>query len=489
MPLTLLVIADTHYGRGEPEYPLPAEAIGLLAPEWVRRVLMEAARLCTPDAVLLMGDIINDKAAPDAEQRLADVAAVFDDIDAPILVCRGNHDLSTETTLAAFGDRIGEHHIKGYTLYTFSDDYEPDDTCTRPREVIDRFLADCGREPVIALQHNPIYPDVGSTGYPYMPTNVGAIRDSYERTGVVLSISGHFHAGQGPVERNGVSYLTCQTLCRAPYPFALVTVDGRDVRVERRELSMPEDAPVIDGHTHTHFGYCARDVHPEPSLQRAQRLGLGGLTCVEHAGQIYLEREQFWHAEHVNDPDAIKRAANLGTNRMSDYRAEMGRYRSDYVRVGIEVEVDRNGDVGILEDDIDGWDVILGAVHFYPERMAVTTQAQQERAFIWSVERLLAGGIDVLAHPFRIFGRSSNPRPAHLYSYVAKMLAGYGVAAEINYHNNEPDPEFFRMCWEENVRLVLGSDAHSLHEVGDLHPHLRLLREIGWTTGTIDFRL
>ena len=53
------------------------------------------------------------------------------------------------------------------------------------------------------------------------------------------------------------------------------------------------------------------------------------------------------------------------------------------------------------------------------------------------------------------------------------------MAAELNFHYNDPDPEFFRICREEGTRIVMGSDAHQLREVGDLQPHLRLLRQIG----------
>jgi histidinol phosphatase-like PHP family hydrolase len=61
----------------------------------------------------------------------------------------------------------------------------------------------------------------------------------------------------------------------------------------------------------------------------------------------------------------------------------------------------------------------------------------------------------------------------------AAMLKKHGVAAEINYHTNEPEPEFFRLCIEQGVKIVFGSDSHNLCEIGDFYPHLRLIDRIG----------
>lgn len=60
---------------------------------------------------------------------------------------------------------------------------------------------------------------------------------------------------------------------------------------------------------------------------------------------------------------------------------------------------------------------------------------------------------------------------------LADMLAATGTAAEINCHLNSNDPEFFAQCIARGVKIAFGSDAHRLSEVGNLGPHLQLLRE------------
>jgi len=97
--------------------------------------------------------------------------------------------------------------------------------------------------------------------------------------------------------------------------------------------------------------------------------------------------------------------------------------------------------------------------------------------YMEGVRKLLACGIQVLAHPFRLFHRNRMDRPLELYGPVARLLSERGVAAEINFHTNVPDPEFFALCVRQGVKVAFGSDAHELREVADLHPHLALLRE------------
>jgi histidinol phosphatase-like PHP family hydrolase len=94
-------------------------------------------------------------------------------------------------------------------------------------------------------------------------------------------------------------------------------------------------------------------------------------------------------------------------------------------------------------------------------------------------ERLLRHRITVLAHPFRFFRRAGLATPVHLYSGMARLLAEHGVAAEINFHTNQPDPRFIRDCVEQGVRIALGSDSHDIVEVGEFAPHLQVLEQAG----------
>ena len=155
--------------------------------------------------------------------------------------------------------------------------------------------------------------------------------------------------------------------------------------------------------------------------------------------------------------------------------------RSDRIFLGMEAEPAARGEgLAILEDDRVGYDYWIGAVHYLTgEPGARIEKREAERQFLRHTRQLVDGGIDILAHPFRYFPRTQKvPAPRDLYRPVAEMLQERAVAAELNFHTNNPDPEFFAMCMEMGVKISLGSDAHSLVEVGALLPHIELLREI-----------
>jgi putative hydrolase len=93
---------------------------------------------------------------------------------------------------------------------------------------------------------------------------------------------------------------------------------------------------------------------------------------------------------------------------------------------------------------------------------------------------LLGHNVDAVAHPFRVFRRAKLLTPEYLYQPVADLLAQYEVAAEINYHINEPPLHFIKLCLDRGVKFSLGSDAHNLYEVGEFSPHLQLLKDAGF---------
>ena len=64
-----------------------------------------------------------------------------------------------------------------------------------------------------------------------------------------------------------------------------------------------------------------------------------------------------------------------------------------------------------------------------------------------------------------------------LYEPLADLLAETGTAAELNTHKAPPDPAFFRLCIERGVKVAFATDSHCLAEVGQMAPHLRILRE------------
>jgi len=480
--LELVVISDVHYVReAQHTCPIPQRQADL-GRELVHRVRLRVARAEPVDAVVLMGDLVDNGEAPGAERDLEALAEEARKFDVPIIVVPGNHDGTAERLLRLFGDHAGVHRLKGYQLITFADAYEANDEATRSPEDLG-LVASASRdhpdEPIIALQHNPVHPRIESA-YPYNLTNAAAVMRAYGQAHVTLSLSAHYHPGLAPEEVNGVSYATCPALCEAPMRFARVSVSGRTFTVREEPLVLPETPfPLVDHHAHTHYAYCADDVCPPASIDRAERFGLQRIHFTEHAGQLYLSADDYWGGVFRRDAGAIPRERKAGRGRMGRFREEMAQWRSPRVGLGLEVELDADGNLALLDEDREGWDVLIGAVHAV-RRFSndAATDAEAAVGFMRETERIVGLGIDILAHPFRIFRRSERGVPTELYEPVAQLLAAHGVAAEVNYHTNRPDPRFFERCLAHGVRIALGSDAHGLWEVGELHPHLALLRQI-----------
>jgi len=478
--LVLVILSDVHF--------LAASEVGLsgagrecdLGAELVQRALADARRRSGFDALVLLGDLLEAGGAPGAT---ADAAALEEVVreaagEVPRIVVPGNHDGDADLLLTIFDDEPGLHEVKGYRLYSFLDTWEENDVCRRPPHATERFKEEANRGggPLIVLQHNPLHPPIESD-YPYTIADREAVMAAYEETQVVLSLSGHYHAGQPPSTAGTVRYYTCPALSKNPFRYALVRLRGREVSISEHALRLPCEPPLVDVHTHTQYAYCGDDVTAEGVIRRARLFGLGGVCLTEHADQLYLTREE--HGEHyaVQDNDYWRAPRSERSERMPRYRRDMEPLRSEFVKLGLEVELDGLGRPGVRPQHLHGWDLLLGAVHWVPGEAEGITFEAAKRAFMANVSGLLASGIHVLAHPFRFFRRNGLPRPVDLYRPVARMLAERGVAAEINFHTNEPDPEFFATCIEEGVKIALGSDAHALREVADFQPHFALLQQ------------
>ena len=223
-----------------------------------------------------------------------------------------------------------------------------------------------------------------------------------------------------------------------PFEYLVAEFDGGALpHVERRALVEPElAAQVTDFHIHTSAAYCSENMRVDRALEMAKLSGLGGVSFAEHSGQLYFESDDYWNGRSVwrtrGTPEGCR-----AIDRSDEYRAELrtpGRYRH-----GFELDVDRNGDVLLAEKERPLAEVRLGAVHFLVNR---SDPREASREFLFYTESLLKYGVDILAHPFRIFAWAGLEKPAELFAPVADLLAHYGVAAEVNFHRTSRSTNF-----------------------------------------------
>ena len=237
--LDVLVLSDLHYiGVADRVCPIP-ERNCHLGPALVRAAFEELRREgIEPDLLILLGDLVDDGLVAGADADLAAIAEAARETGLPVLALPGNHDGDWAQFVRLWGCDSGLHEIGGYGFLVFHDHVAPDHVTTRPPEGL-TLPAQAARErpglPLVALQHNPLHPPI-EADYPYMPTNTQEILRGYREAGAILSLSGHYHHGQ-PAHR--VGDVTCYTLpaaCEAPFRYAHIRLQGREVYVWERAL-------------------------------------------------------------------------------------------------------------------------------------------------------------------------------------------------------------------------------------------------------------
>ena len=363
--------------------------------------------------------------------------------------------------------------LGGYRFVTFADSFDENDNCTRSG-IARRSLMKWATQsdaPLVVLQHNPVYPRIVSD-YPYMHTNRMGVMSDYAQARVFLSISGHYHAGQPLAVHGGVRYFTARSLAQAPFPYTIITLRGRDASVETRHVQLEPQPRLVDCHAHTEFAYCGRDITADRVISRSRTFGLAGVVLVEHSPQLYCSADDFWLARHIHRPELWRERTEH--YRMDQFRRAMLPLRDDYVRIGLEVEVDTDGRLIVHDEDREWADLLVGAVHWPHQE----TSTSETAAFLRTTDALLGQGVDILAHPLRFFRRFKQPVPDGIGTKVADMLAATETAAEINFHTNDPNPQFLADCIDRGVKLSLASDCHHIHEAGAFTAHLPLLRQL-----------
>ncbi len=482
-PLNVLVLSDLH----SPGLTATPNALSRRCGEWAHLFVTRAIERLRqenagPDLILLLGDLLENGDAPDSEAAWMQLAGAVLATGIPVLALPGNHDEHPERVAAFFNTAPGLHRIGGYGFLVFHDQRLGGDHVVRTDTDLalpGRIAAEHPGMPLIALQHNPLFPAIDSA-YPYLLDNAESVTAGYRDAGVALSLSGHYHPGLGPTMHNGTTYLTAPALCESPFPFLHLRLDGTQATVTRHALRH-EQPGLCDVHCHTEFAYCATTITAANGIGLSGMLGLERVCLTEHTFQLYFPKPYAWSFKWQAEPEAVAAAwAEPGRGRMAAFRAFAQAARSSFTHIGLEVDLYGDGRLLLAPQDASGWDVLLGGIHaILGVTRNVTPQAEVERLFMRDVEAYLASPIHVLAHPFRFFPWNGYQKPQHLFTAVAERLAATGKAAEVNFHGNEPEPAFFRACLDRGVKIAFGTDSHNLLEPADLARHLRFMRDLG----------
>ena len=478
MSVKIAIITDLHFSNS----PVADNSLrkGEFADVFLLRAVHRLNRWIKPDVTFIGGDLINEPTSQDAEDLLCFIKTTLDLLDSETIVIPGNHDPAPEKFYKIFNRPTAVLEINGVKFLPFCDPEEPGCNARREPQDIDRIrAARTGFDgQIVSLQHVPLFPPEADC-CPFNLTNAEAVVKVMDECGVTLSLSGHFHPGFAPLKRNNSTYFAVPALCEAPFRFCVIELDDDgSIKAETQQLSLPDNSRLTDYHIHTRLAYCNENMKIPKALQLGQIFGLEAMGFAEHSSHLYFSREanaaKKYYWDGINSPAAKDHTA--------DYFNLYNMYANEFSYLGMEIDVDRNGFPVINPDLYRQLDFRIGAVHYMG---LILDTAKREHEFIYLCDSLIKSGIDILAHPFRIFRRNKLEIPRRLFDPLITLLKAGNVAAEINFHTNEPPLEFVKLCIENNVKLAFGSDAHNLYEIGDFYPHLKLLEAAGFD-GSLD---
>lgn len=232
----ILVLTDFHYAGKGARSTIPTRRSDLVR-ELLERV---RAREEKPEAVLVLGDIIDNGRGDAAEDDWHDILDSLEKFNAPLVVIPGNHDRIPERFAGVFGEAkpvcITLGSGQRVRIIPFVDAYTDTDVCSRDFDRMEReFAAVSPEEQVIVCQHNTVLPAIESE-YPYTMVRYRDIAAKYTAEKVALSLSGHYHTGIPAFVEGGVQYACIPALCEAPFGYAVVSEQGGNWNVEVKYL-------------------------------------------------------------------------------------------------------------------------------------------------------------------------------------------------------------------------------------------------------------
>jgi len=473
MKVKIVVISDVHFSTTDNiSVPSRRKEFGDIL---LNRTINRINRFIKPDITLLLGDLVDDA----QEKDLKVIKELSDKIQGPKLVVPGNHDGDWSQFCDVFQELPDYLDVAGYRFVPFCDEEAPGYNATRSEEDLERMkrVREGYNGPIIAIQHVPLFPP-SQHECPYNLTNAESVLQIMKDANIQWVIAGHYHPGFQLFDE-GFSSIVAPALCSKPFRFLVINIDGQNTEVIEHPLSMPEELRLTDFHVHSHFAYCNENMDFGKALELADVFNVPNVVFSEHSTHLYFDRETNRAYLH----DGFERAKELISSKIPEYQDEAKKaIASPGVNVlqGLEVDCDVNGKPALLNEDREKFDILLGAMHRLPAEAVKYTDTASE-AFRALLAKFIGCGIKILAHPLRVFRRRDLSPPASLFPFVVRLLKEHDVAAELNFHTNEPPVEFVQMCLEEGVKLSFGSDAHNLYEVGEFYPNLLLLEEAGYT--------
>ena len=217
--MKIAALSDIHF-----ETPGSEDWCYEAAPEKLRRAVSRINRDLQPDVTLILGDLLEDPGAKDAQVRMDTLHGIFSALVGPWFAIRGNHDVPAEAFHAVFPPPPDVLDLAGGRLLAFPrDPDEPAYMASRSPSELERLAK--AREnfsgPLVAVQHVPVVPpELALARYNYV--NAEEVLAAMQDADVGLSLSGHDHKGFPLTRYGGIWLCAIPPFCQPPHAFACI---------------------------------------------------------------------------------------------------------------------------------------------------------------------------------------------------------------------------------------------------------------------------
>ena len=216
------------------------------------------------------------------------------------------------------------------------------------------------------------------------------------------------------------------------------------------------NTPSCEYHIHTSYTDGVNTV--KEIVEESIRLGLKQIIFTEHTEPWFVKKEN-WFGAYADE-------IVLFQNKFKD--------KID-IRIGIETPaIDFFGNIEITDEMDARCDYILGAAHRYPGLEGKRVQDLYGSEAIELEYKTLMGlasnkKIDAIAHIGGTCLKYCTDFPKSMMVDIIKEATKNNIAIEINHQYHQPLQDVIDICVQEQARIVLGSNAHKLAEIGSVY--------------------
>ena len=233
--------------------------------------------------------------------------------------------------------------------------------------------------------------------------------------------------------------------------------------IPARDILNMADIPRWEYHVHTHY---TDGIHSVPQLvEHAISIGIERMVFTEHT-EPWQAKDPGWFGKYLDD---INKARDLHCDRIELF-------------VGIEAPaIDFNGGLEATDEMMDKAEFILGAAHRYPElgsrRVRDLTPEEALEMELKTLHSLIESPyVDCIAHIGATCSKYCGPFPLDLTNEVVESAVRNGKSIEINHRYHTPLIDYLKVCMDHDARIVPGSNAHKMDNVGDVVSALERLK-------------